>query len=150
MRCAATGMSASVTFQPDAVVRGAVSRLQGHGTAKIATIDGRWTDVVEVTAPEWEARGERHTQPSSDSHSTAALRGSVMRAVTQPAVCTHELLEDDAACTADGGLFEIFVRQQASCSTERRTARRPCTACGCRGCILCGCHTSGAPFVTPC
>ena len=58
MRCAATGMSASVAFQPDAIVRGVVSRRQGQGTATIATIEGRWTDAVEVTAPEWEARGE--------------------------------------------------------------------------------------------
>ena len=57
MRCAATGMSASITFHPDGTVRGAASRLQGQGTARVAAIDGRWTDVVEVTAPEWEARG---------------------------------------------------------------------------------------------
>ena len=58
MRCAVTGMSASIAFQPDGIVSGAASRLQGQGTAKIAAIDGRRTDIVEVTAPEWEARGE--------------------------------------------------------------------------------------------
>jgi len=60
VRCAVTGMSASVAFQPDGAVRGAASRLQGQGTARIAAIDGRWADTVEVTAPEWEARGESH------------------------------------------------------------------------------------------
>ncbi len=57
VRCAATGMSAAITFSP-AAVRGTVSRLQGQGGVQIAEIDGSLADTIEVIAPEWEARGE--------------------------------------------------------------------------------------------
>ena len=157
MRCAATGMRASVDFLPGgAAVRGAVSRLQGQGTVKIATINGSWADTVEVTAPDWEASGEGPPGIAVEKAVLLCLPADLERCIKpRPPIRTNS-----------AGLYgwHIYVPRtqtantvtkavggvQAFCSMERRLGRRPCALCACKGSSPCGCRMSGAPSVTAC
>lgn len=57
VRCAASGLTASVSFLPERRVDGSVVRLQGQGTAAVASISGFWDSKVQVDVPEWGAQG---------------------------------------------------------------------------------------------